>query len=331
MGASKCFSHLIISVCRLLGCQMSHLAALRAAQLAKVRAITTAGRVAALASIAARSPQEAAQHVDAVPKVRAPRACPASTKFDPLDFSELYTRRGSAYDEKEAAAADEARCHDLGHGYMDDDLVVEQLLALVGCPCANCGMRSTLSFAGSSRSGLGGSLDFTCDACEGLVSVMRGRSIPHEGPRRPASENTLRFVTAAIGVGLGFEATANLTLNLHLGTLCKTTWDSCKAKCAVSVQTALEKECEANLKEENMLTLLYEGDSAITAGKTMIRVITDGSWQKRCGRNSRCARCQTCISAKANGVAIGMRGDTHIKNKRLGRDNLGLKQVAMSF
>ena len=35
-----------------------------------------------------------------------------------------------------------------------------------------------------------------------------------------------------------------------------------------------------------MLTLLYEGDSAITAGKTMIRVITDGSWQKRYGRNS---------------------------------------------
>ena len=221
---------------------------------------------------------------------------------------------------------------------MDEDLVVEQLLALVGCPCAYCGKRSTLSFEGSRRSGLGGSLDFKCDACAGPVSVMRGRSIPHEGPGRPASENTLRFVAAAIGVGLGFESTANLTLNLNLGTLCKTTWEPCKAKCAVYVKTALEKECEANLKEEIMLTLLYEGDSAITAGKTMIRVITDGSWQKRYGRNSlwgygalygfytgkvlfvghRCARCQTCISAKANGVAVGMRGDTHIKNERQG-------------
>ena len=37
-----------------------------------------------------------------------------------------------------------------------------------------------------------------------------------------------------------------------------------------------------------MLTLLFEGDAAIdkATGKTMIRVITDGSWQKRYGRNS---------------------------------------------
>ena len=55
-----------------------------------------------------------------------------------------YRKRGAVYDEAKAAAADEARRHDLGHGYMDEDLVVEQVLALVGCPCARCCKRSTL-------------------------------------------------------------------------------------------------------------------------------------------------------------------------------------------
>lgn len=60
-----------------------------------------------------------------------------------------YRKRGAVYDEAKAAAADEARRHDLGHGYIDEDLVVEQVLALVGCPCAKCGKRSTLSFEGT--------------------------------------------------------------------------------------------------------------------------------------------------------------------------------------
>ena len=60
-----------------------------------------------------------------------------------------YRKRGAVYDEAKAAAADEARRHDLGYGYIDEDLVVEQVLALVGCPCAKCGKRSTLPFEGT--------------------------------------------------------------------------------------------------------------------------------------------------------------------------------------
>ena len=43
----------------------------------------------------------------------------------------------------------------------------------------------------------------------------------------------------------------------------------------------------ANLEKEIALTQLHEGDAALSPdGKVYISVMTDGSWQKRMGRNS---------------------------------------------
>ena len=145
------------------------------------------------------------------------------------------------------------------------------------------------TFSGSHMRGVGdGYLDFKCDSCGAICPVMRSRAVPLDGPGRPPVENTARFVSACVGIGIGYEQATNLALGLNIGPLCKSTWEGCQAKCAASVRTALDKEIEVSIKEEIMLTQLFEGDAAIdkATGETMIRVIADGSWQKRYGRNS---------------------------------------------
>ena len=337
LGASHCFYHLNLTdhlVLCAFGCRMSFLSLLKTAKRAKVCEGMAAARAAARAP-----PQEPVEAV--IRDAPVLRECITKPRF--FTYSDMaeggmaylqpgYRKTGAAHDEAQAEAqaeaADAARYHDLGHGYVDEVLVVEQMQAMVGCPCPHCSKRTTVSFAGSTRRGIGGgSLDFTCDECGGGRDLQRSRYVPSVGPGRPQEENTLRFVAACVGIGIGYEQTENLALNLNMGTVCKATWDGCRAKCATSARTAREKDIEANLKEEIMLTLLFEGDAAVdkATGKTMIRVITDGSWQKRYGRNSlwgyaaiygfytgkevfvdhRCARCQTCISAKSRGVAVG--------------------------
>jgi len=79
------------------------------------------------------------------------------------------------------------------------------------------------------------------------------------------------------------------------------------------------------MEKEKTATILHEGDSCLTSdGKVKIKVMTDGSWQKRYGRNSlygigamyghytklvlfagdRCARCQVCMAAASRGAEL---------------------------
>ena len=98
-----------------------------------------------------------------------------------------YRKTAAAYDEAKAAAAAEAVEHDLGHGYVDEPLLVEQLQAMVGGACPHCSKRATITYVGSSVYGVGGgSLDFTCSSCGGVRPVERPRKAELQGPGRRA-------------------------------------------------------------------------------------------------------------------------------------------------
>ena len=98
------------------------------------------------------------------------------------------------------------------------------------------------------------------------------------------------------------------------------------ARSQAAGKSSLSAEIAVNREKERVATLLYEGESCRSpSGKIQIRVITDGSWQKRYGRNSlwgysamygfytgkvifvahRCARCTTCWLAAARGAPPG--------------------------
>jgi hypothetical protein len=107
---------------------------------------------------------------------------------------------------------------------------------------------------------------------------------------------------------------------------CKATWYAAVDRSQAAGKSSLLVEIYANREKERVATLLYEGESCRSpSGKIKIRCITDGSWQKRYGRNSlwgysamygfykgkvifvshRCARCTTCWMAAARGAPPG--------------------------
>jgi hypothetical protein len=92
-----------------------------------------------------------------------------------------------------------------------------------------------------------------------------------------------------------------------------------------ATKSYLDRILLENIEKEKTATLLQEGDACKTKdGKIKIKVMTDGTWQKRYGRNSlygiaamygfythsvlftdsRCARCQVCMSAASRGVLV---------------------------
>ena len=140
---------------------MSHLTQLRSLKRAKMQQKTAAARAASL-----DHSREAAEAVDAVIR-DAPvlRECITKPRF--FTYNDMaeggmaflepgYRKTGAAYDEaKAAAAAAEAVEHDLGHGYVDESLLVEQLQAMVGGACPHCSKRATITYVGSSVCGVG--------------------------------------------------------------------------------------------------------------------------------------------------------------------------------
>ena len=114
------------------------------------------------AHVAARGCLALAPHPASAP----PRTSKPDSRFT-YDHGDAYlhTQRhyDLAYDEAKAAPVAKTVDHDLGHGYIDESLSVEQLQAMVGGACPHCCKRATITYVGSSVCGVGGgSLDFTC-------------------------------------------------------------------------------------------------------------------------------------------------------------------------
>ena len=139
---------------------MSHLRAAQVAKRAKVLEYAAAARAANTAARCAS--QETLKSVlRDMPELR---TCKHAVEFFTYgDMAEAgmahytpgYRKCGAAYEEAKAAAAAAAVEHDLGHGYVDESLLVEQLQAMVGGACPHCSKRATITYVGSSVCGVG--------------------------------------------------------------------------------------------------------------------------------------------------------------------------------
>jgi len=137
--------------------------------------------------------------------------------------------------------------------------------------------------------------------------------------------NTQRVVSAFVLGGVGLQTTNAVLLALNMEPLCESTWSSHTARVAEAASGSMRETLATHLRAEITATLLYEGEDAIGPdGKVYVRVVTDGSWQKRYGRNSlwgyavmygfytgkvvfvshRCGRCAKCQSALTRGVPV---------------------------
>ena len=163
---------------------MSHLRAAQVAKRAKVLEYAAAARAANTAARCA--PQETPKSVlRDMPELR---KCPVASKFftygDMADAGMAhYTpgcrKCGAAYDEVKAAAAAEAVEHDLGHGYVDESLLVEQLQAMVGgrraCTTASAPPSRTWA-AACVASGVNSTAETRSGATVPSTASTRGRS-----------------------------------------------------------------------------------------------------------------------------------------------------------
>ena len=221
-----------------------------------------------------------------------------------------YHGAGVAEDAKAARSA-------MGHAYIDAGLVADGIATLTQNPCPGCRRRCGVMVNGHASRGVGGgALEFACVFC------FEPRPLPTSRRLSSASrtdETTVRAVHALSAEGLGHAKSDRILMGLDLPPVNNEVWKQAAQKAQDATNAELVAMIDANIGEEARLTLLIEGESCLSpSGKVMIRVMTDGTWQKRYGRNSlwgaaalygyytggcvfassRCARCRTCMRAE---------------------------------
>jgi hypothetical protein len=220
-----------------------------------------------------------------------------------------------------------SKTDDIGHGYWDEKLLAEQIEELTSKVCPGCGKSCGVTLSGNKKSGAGGELVFMCKLCYEVRPLQRGSKLAKApGEAGAAAEaNTLRMVNAFQSAGIGLAEANSFLHALDMSVLNTRTWQVAADKSGEGAEEVLAEEIEKNIQAEIAATLREEGESARGAdGKIKIGVMTDGSWQKRYGRNSlwgygvmygqytgkvvfvkhRCARCTTCASAHHRGVEV---------------------------
>jgi hypothetical protein len=218
----------------------------------------------------------------------------------------------------------------LGNAIYDEKLLVEGIQQLrEGCP--GCGKHTPIAFQESVRRGLGGHLKFTCTnkKCLHETKINKSKMMPGLSaagkPCAPKAVNTARGVAAFMAAGIAESNANEFLLGMDMPPLNTNVWAAHGETFAAATKTNLDRLILENIEKEKAATLLYEGESCLTSdGKVKIKVMTDGSWQKRYGRNSlygigamygyytglvlfaddRCARCQVCMTAASRGAEL---------------------------
>ena len=248
-----------------------------------------------------------------------------------------------------SASASASASSSLGHGIWDEAQLAAAIEELSTKVCPGCKIRAPVAFVRDVRCGLGGSLVFRCKTatCTEMRPFERSRPAENDGKGtkgRKACATTRRAVHAMTEVGLGYRAGGEaLLVGLDIGRLSTGTWQRAAAVTAKAEEKVNSGVMEANLKEEISATLEAEGPSANAPNGmgVYITVLTDGSWQKRMGRNSffgvgafygartnkllfcstRVARCAICMSAAARGKQAARDHDcTKTWDERKGKD-----------
>ena len=217
-----------------------------------------------------------------------------------------------------SSSSSEKAASQMGHAYVDAAVVASGIASLSQSKCEHCNSHGGVEVAGETHRAIGGgSLDFACVECGQL------RHVPLAARIGKQDEVTVRFLSAATTEGMGSAQINRLLTKMDIGAVNNRVRD--RVVKAVDAAAALEmKQLSSEaLEREVAATLLMEGEACKSStGKVMITIISDGTWQKRYGRNSlagfvgayglytgeclyagsKMARCAACTHRKNNGL-----------------------------
>jgi len=245
-----------------------------------------------------------------------------------------YRGAGVAEDAKAARST-------MGHAYVDAGLLADGVAELTQTPCPGCEKRCGVTPNGQTSRGVGGgTLDFACVFCNEPRPLPTSQQLS-SGSR--THEATVRAIHALSAEGIGHTKADRILMNLDMKPVNNAVWEQAAQKAQEATDAEFTIMIDANISEEAKLTLLMEGESCLSpTGKVMIRVMTDGTWQKRYGRNSlwgaaalygyysggcafassRCARCATCIRAAQDKTDAPAHDCTRTWNEAPNRDGM---------
>ncbi len=224
----------------------------------------------------------------------------------------------------------------LGHAYVDAAVVSQGIEALSQGKCEHCNAHARVEAAGETKRGIGGgTLDFICGSCGGK------RHVPLSSQIGKQDETTMRFVSATLTEGMGLPQANRLLVKLDIPKVNNKVHARVVERIDEAAALEFDQVSSAALEREKAATLLMEGDACKSkAGKIMITIISDGTWQKRYGRNSlagfvgvyglytgeclfagsKMARCATCARFKQRGQPAKKHDCTRTWNEAPNRD-----------
>ena len=109
------------------------------------------------------------------------------------------------------------------------------------------------------------------------------------GPKPDAT--TARIIAASRSAGLGLTGLNNMLIHADIKPINASVYYTHSGGVSQAQEKIFNSQMEENLKKEIELTLEMEGEAVGYLDKenkkgVLIKVITDGSWQKRYGRNA---------------------------------------------
>ena len=201
--------------------------------------------------------------------------------YDSMPKHHSYRRKrgdsGSSSGEPAAAAAST-----MGHAYVDAAVVSSGVASLSQSKCEHCGSRRGWAVAGETKRAIGGgSFDFACVQCGCL------RHLPLSSRHGKQDEATVRFISATTTEGMGNSQVNRLLTKLDIGAVNNRVYVRVVEAVDEAAGAEVDQMCKGALQREIAATLLMEGEACRSKTvKMIITVISDGTWQKRYGRNS---------------------------------------------
>ena len=243
---------------------------------------------------------------------------------------------GSRSSAGSSSSSSQGAASTMGHAYVDAGVIASGIASLSQSKCEQCGSDAGVEVAGETPRAIGGgSLDFSCVSCGALRHVRLSKQIGKQ------DEVTVRFISAATTEGMGKAQIDRLLTKMDIGAVNNKVYARVVEKVDAAAAIEVDQMCDEALQREMAATLLMEGEACKSkTGKIMITIISDGTWQKRYGRNSlagfvgvyglytgeclyagsKMARCATCSYYKQKGQAAKKHDCTRTWNEAPNRD-----------
>ena len=201
--------------------------------------------------------------------------------YDEMPVHAGYVRERD-YSGSSAEAATTAAVNKMGHAYVDASVVVRGIEQLSKDKCEHCNRRCPVEAVGETRRGVsGGTFDFKCTSC------FATRRIPLASKVGRSDEGTSRIVAAATTEGMGKAQINRFLTKMDIPKVNNKVHARVAKKIDAAAAAEFDQMSSAALEREKAATLLMEGEACRSkTGKIMITIISDGTWQKRYGRNS---------------------------------------------